>query len=144
MSAGIAGIELDCAAITGFSFVETSEVCEHVAKIGVPIRFVRHQLQGLAQGCFGSLELAKPALNGADPAAATRTRQVLGYVLDQLLRLIHPVMPFVTEALWAALTGGSSIMIAQWPGALAPALPGRLESRRRSTVESPRAGEGGQ
>ncbi|MGH3070519.1 MAG: class I tRNA ligase family protein, partial [Streptosporangiaceae bacterium] len=40
----------------------------------------------------------------------------LGYVLDRLLRLLHPVMPFVTEELWTALTGGDTIMIAPWPG----------------------------
>ena len=37
-------------------------------------------------------------------------------MLDRLLKLLHPVMPFVTEELWTALTGGDSIMIAPWPG----------------------------
>jgi valyl-tRNA synthetase len=41
---------------------------------------------------------------------------VLGYVLDRLLKLLHPVMPFVTEELWTALTGGDTIMVAPWPG----------------------------
>ena len=40
---------------------------------------------------------------------------MLGFVLDQLLRLLHPVMPFVTEELWTALTGEDSIMVATWP-----------------------------
>jgi valyl-tRNA synthetase len=66
--------------------------------------------------CDWYLELAKPALSGADDAAAVVTREVLGYVLDRLLKLLHPVMPFVTEELWTALTGGDSIMIAPWPG----------------------------
>ena len=66
--------------------------------------------------CDWYLELAKPALSGPDEAAARVTREVLGYVLDRLLKLLHPVMPFVTEELWTALTGGSSIMIAPWPG----------------------------
>ena len=66
--------------------------------------------------CDWYLELAKPALSGSDAAAATVTREVLGYVLDRLLKLLHPVMPFVTEELWTALTGGDSIMIAPWPG----------------------------
>ena len=44
------------------------------------------------------------------------TREVLGYLLDRLLRLLHPVIPFVTEELWTALTGGSSVMTAAWPG----------------------------
>ncbi|HEX7826778.1 MAG TPA: class I tRNA ligase family protein, partial [Mycobacterium sp.] len=35
--------------------------------------------------------------------------------LDNVLRLLHPIMPFVTETLWKALTGGESIVIAEWP-----------------------------
>jgi valyl-tRNA synthetase len=40
---------------------------------------------------------------------------VLGFVLDQTLRLLHPVMPFVTDELWSALTGEDSVMMAAWP-----------------------------
>jgi valyl-tRNA synthetase len=40
---------------------------------------------------------------------------VLGFVLDQMLRLLHPVMPFVTDELWCALTGEDSVMMAAWP-----------------------------
>ncbi len=40
---------------------------------------------------------------------------VTAYVLDALLKLLHPVMPFVTETLWKALTGGESVVIAEWP-----------------------------
>jgi valyl-tRNA synthetase len=40
---------------------------------------------------------------------------VLGHVLDQLLRLLHPVIPFVTEELWTALTGGETVVTAAWP-----------------------------
>jgi valyl-tRNA synthetase len=36
-------------------------------------------------------------------------------VLDTLLRLLHPVIPFITEALWQALTGEESLVIAEWP-----------------------------
>jgi valyl-tRNA synthetase len=61
------------------------------------------------------LELAKVPLASDDPGAAETTRQVLGFVLDQLLRLLHPVMPFVTEELWTALTGEESVMVAAWP-----------------------------
>ena len=64
--------------------------------------------------CDWYLELAKPVLSGGGPAAET-TRRVLGHVLDQLLRLLHPVIPFVTEELWTALTGGESVVIADWP-----------------------------
>jgi valyl-tRNA synthetase len=50
--------------------------------------------------CDWFVELAKPALNGEDAAAADSTRHTLLYVLDQLLRLLHPLIPFVTEELW--------------------------------------------
>jgi valyl-tRNA synthetase len=65
--------------------------------------------------CDWYVELAKVPLNGDDAEAAERTREVLGFVLDQLLRLLHPVMPFVTEELWTALTGGDSLVVAAWP-----------------------------
>jgi valyl-tRNA synthetase len=50
--------------------------------------------------CDWFLELAKPALNGSDGAAADSTRQTALYVLEALLRLLHPLTPFVTEELW--------------------------------------------
>jgi valyl-tRNA synthetase len=65
--------------------------------------------------CDWYLELAKVPLAGDDQAAADRTRRVLGFVLDQTLRLLHPVMPFVTDELWCALTGEDSVMRAAWP-----------------------------
>ena len=79
--------------------------------------------------CDWYLELAKAPLNGADEQAATAARLVLGHVLDRLLRLIHPVMPFVTEELWTALTGGESVVVARWPGQLAAgAAAGRAQA----------------
>jgi valyl-tRNA synthetase len=66
--------------------------------------------------CDWYLELSKATLTGPDDAAASATRRVLGEVLDRLLRLIHPLLPFVTEELWIALTGGESVVVARWPG----------------------------
>ncbi len=66
--------------------------------------------------CDWYVELAKIPLAGGGEAAAT-TRAVLGHVFDALLRLLHPVMPFVTERLWRELTGGKSVMVAAWPRA---------------------------
>jgi valyl-tRNA synthetase len=71
--------------------------------------------------CDWYVELAKVPLASGDStpensAAARRTRAVLGFVLDQMLRLLHPVMPFVTDELWCALTGEDSVMMAAWPG----------------------------
>jgi valyl-tRNA synthetase len=65
--------------------------------------------------CDWYLELAKVSL--ADPSTAPTTRRVLGEVLDGLLRLLHPITPYVTEALWTELTGAESIVIAPWPAA---------------------------
>ncbi|MYW02287.1 valine--tRNA ligase [Streptomyces sp. SID3343] len=61
------------------------------------------------------VELAKLPLNGDDEAAAQATRRVLGEVLDVTLRLLHPIVPFVTEELWTTLTGGESLVPAAWP-----------------------------
>jgi valyl-tRNA synthetase len=60
------------------------------------------------------IELTKsPLAAGGDEAAATRA--VLGHVFDVLLRLLHPITPFVTEELWTTLTGGESVVVADWP-----------------------------
>jgi valyl-tRNA synthetase len=63
--------------------------------------------------CDWYLELSKPVL----AAGSATTQRVLGHVLDQLLRLLHPVIPFVTEELWVALTGGETVVKAAWPAA---------------------------
>ena len=62
--------------------------------------------------CDWYLELSKDAFQRGDAAA---TKRVLGHVLDQLLRLMHPIMPFITEELWITLTGKESLVIAEWP-----------------------------
>lgn len=69
--------------------------------------------------CDWYLELAKVQLAG-EPDGPTNA--VLAAVLDALLKLLHPVMPFVTETLWKTLTGGESVVIAQWPAASGIAL----------------------
>ncbi len=66
--------------------------------------------------CDWYLELTKVQF-AADDARAESTRTVLGSVLDSVLRLLHPVIPFVTESLWRALTDGESIVVTEWPQA---------------------------
>jgi valyl-tRNA synthetase len=62
--------------------------------------------------CDWYLELAKVQLSNPDDACTTA---VLAFVLDALLKLLHPVLPFVTETLWKNLTGRESVVIADWP-----------------------------
>jgi valyl-tRNA synthetase len=50
--------------------------------------------------CDWYLELIKPVLTGPDSAAKTETRAAAAWALDEILRLLHPFMPFVTEELW--------------------------------------------
>ena len=64
--------------------------------------------------CDWYLELSKSTFS-AGGKQAENSQRVLGEVLDQLMRLMHPVMPFITEQLWCSLTGGESLVIAQWP-----------------------------
>jgi valyl-tRNA synthetase len=64
--------------------------------------------------CDWYVELTKPVLAGGGEAADV-TRRVLGHVLDQLLRLLHPIIPFVTDELWSALTGEASVVREAWP-----------------------------
>ncbi len=54
----------------------------------------------------------------SSPDGVEHTTAVLAAVLDSLLKLLHPVMPFVTEVLWKTLTGGESLVIADWPRAV--------------------------
>jgi len=70
--------------------------------------------------CDWYLELAKPLLTGDDAAAKAETRATAAWVLDQILPLLHPFMPFITEELWAK-TGEngparqSVLALASWP-----------------------------
>ncbi|PZP09908.1 MAG: hypothetical protein DI607_12180, partial [Sphingomonas hengshuiensis] len=51
-----------------------------------------------------------------DHAAAAETRAVAGWVLDQILVLLHPFMPFITEELWSKLGARNyELIVAQWP-----------------------------
>jgi valyl-tRNA synthetase len=73
--------------------------------------------------CDWHLEFAKPVFLGEDAAAKAETRAVTAWVLGQLLHLMHPLMPFITEELWAQVgpKGSTALMTAHWPD-LAPEL----------------------
>lgn len=70
--------------------------------------------------CDWYLELAKPILNGDDMEAKAETRATAAWALDVCLKLLHPVMPFVTEDLWSKLSEfgaprDSMLISAKWP-----------------------------
>ncbi|BBF82463.1 valyl-tRNA synthetase [Asticcacaulis excentricus] len=66
--------------------------------------------------CDWYVELSKPILNGEDAEAKAEIRAMTAWVLDQCLILLHPVMPFITEELWAATDGrANALIVEQWP-----------------------------
>ncbi|WP_279083223.1 valine--tRNA ligase [Lactobacillus apis] len=68
--------------------------------------------------CDWYIEIAKVALNGNDEELKARKQDNLIWILDQILRLLHPIMPFVTEKLWLSMPhDGESIMVAKYPEA---------------------------
>ena len=64
-----------------------------------------------------ALEMAKPRLYDGRPDERETAAEVLAWVLERTLRLLHPVMPFVTEEAWHRFGIGDSIVIAGWPEA---------------------------
>ena len=71
--------------------------------------------------CDWYLELAKPVFSGADEAARAETRAMTAWTLDQTLKLLNPIMPFITEELWGELGKVGStrdeglLLTAAWP-----------------------------
>jgi valyl-tRNA synthetase len=88
--------------------------------------------------CDWYVELAKVQI-AEGGARADATRSVLGHVLDTVLRLLHPLMPFVTERLWTTLTGEESLVIAPWAAVSGqradPAATDRIEAVRKLITE---------
>ena len=85
--------------------------------------------------CDWYVELAKNQL----AEELTHTTAVLAAVLDALLRLLHPVIPFITEALWGALSAQESLVIADWPKSsgidLDPVAAQRITDMQRLVTE---------
>ena len=66
--------------------------------------------------CDWYIELTKTRLQGEDEGAKVRAQQVLCYVLTEILKLLHPFMPYITEEIWQALPHeGDYLMLQQWP-----------------------------
>jgi valyl-tRNA synthetase len=84
--------------------------------------------------CDWFVELTKPALGGSDPAVADSTRHTLLFVLEALLRALHPIIPFITEEIWHEVApklgiGGDSIATQRYP------LAGELPQDATATAE---------
>ena len=67
--------------------------------------------------CAWYLEFSKPLLSGDDGIEKDETRATFAWVLDQILKLLHPFMPFITEELWGKIAQGreTNLIIADWP-----------------------------
>ena len=66
--------------------------------------------------CDWYVELSKPLLNSTDFKIKSETRQTMGWVIDQCLILLHPIMPFITEELWETLSQRNEMLVhCDWP-----------------------------
>ncbi len=87
------------------------------------------------------IEIAKIRLNGADPRAQATARRVLVYVLERTLRMLHPFIPFVTEAAWQHLPheGEEALIVSRWPHQNQNALDDEAETQMGLLMEIIRA-----
>jgi len=109
-------------------------IAETVSTVqAMDIAFADHRFDGAANTiyqftwsrfCDWYLELIKPVLQTEGAEGAEETRQVAGWVLDQILVMLHPFMPFITEELWSKMGDRPDypIITAKWPMADARAL----------------------
>ncbi|UWR56687.1 valine--tRNA ligase [Phaeobacter inhibens] len=66
--------------------------------------------------CDWYIELSKPLFGSEDEAVIAETRQTLGWVLDQCMILLHPIMPFITEELWGNTAKRANMLVHEnWP-----------------------------
>jgi valyl-tRNA synthetase len=65
--------------------------------------------------CDWYVELIKPVLSGGDEAAKIETQHCAQWILDQILLLLHPFMPFITEELWQKTQAPGMLIAAEWP-----------------------------
>jgi len=72
-------------------------------------RFVWHL------ACDWFLEFSKPVLNGGDGPAKDETRATVAWLLDRIVALLHPFIPFVTEELWSRNPGRPPLALSPWP-----------------------------
>ena len=82
------------------------------------------------------IEIAKVRLYGTDARAQATSRRLLVYVLDRTLRMLHPFIPFVTEAAWQHLPHtGQSLVVAPWPRQMRPRPDVEAETQMATFME---------
>lgn len=92
------------------------DICENLDKfeLGVAVQKLYDFIWDYY--CDWYIELTKSRLNGDDQKSAQNARQVLVYVLDKILKLLHPFMPFITEEIWQTIPHeGDTIMLQEYP-----------------------------
>jgi len=99
---------------------ETARVREEVDAALAAFRFndAAQALYAFVWGkvCDWYVEFAKPLFASTDPAVLAETRQVMGWVIDQCLVLLHPIMPFITEELWGLTAARPKMLVhGDWP-----------------------------
>ncbi|MCF6515788.1 valine--tRNA ligase [Lactobacillus sp. S2-2] len=86
--------------------------------------------------CDWYIEMSKEKLNSDDQQVKINTQNILGYVLDQTLRLIHPVMPFISEKIWLTMPHeGKSLVNAKYPEYVSELDDNNAESDMNSLIE---------
>ena len=99
---------------------ETSKVLNEVQSSFENFRFndAANSLYAFVWGkvCDWYVELSKPLFSSSNKNVITETQETMGWVIDQCLILLHPIMPFITEELWGSLGKRSSLLVHQnWP-----------------------------
>ena len=118
---------------------ETARVREEVDTALEAFRFndAANALYAFVWGkvCDWYVEFSKPLLQGEDAALRAETQAVMGWVIDQCLILLHPIMPFVTEELWGTLAERQKMLVhADWPGYTATELADPAADREMGWV----------
>ena len=100
----------------------TKEVCENMDSFELGVAAGKIYDFIWDSYCDWYIELTKPRLNGEDEEAKISAQRVLLYVLTEILKLIHPFIPFITEEIWQSLPHeGTALMLERYP-AFDPAL----------------------
>jgi valyl-tRNA synthetase len=88
--------------------------------------------------CDWYLELAKPVLTGVDGSAKAETAATVAWARDEILRLLHPFMPFITEELWAVTARRDGLLaLARWPRTASTVSPEQMAALNAANPDDP-------